>query len=198
MELDELKKVWKNEQPDPQWEYSRAELLMLLNNKVISFEKEVQSRDKLEILACIIVVIFFGVTFFLTSSIWQRTGSAILVVAAGFICYRLYATSKRSADKDHSKDQTMADYLKAELEFVKRQKQLLNNIFWWYILPLTIGLLCFAAGFQISPVYKYGYMGVVLLIGAIVWKLNRNTAAQRFDPLLTEIEDALHLLEENE
>lgn len=198
MDMNELKKVWKREQKKPKWDYSRSELLMLINNKMISFEKDVKSRDRLEIIACLLVGISFSVMFFLTNSMWQQIGSAIIVGSAGFIWYKLRSSRKRTAEKESGPDKPLSDYLKAELTFVSFQKQLLDNIMWWYILPITTGILFFAVGFHLHWIYKLSYMVLVVVIGGIIWKINQNAVAERFDPLISEIQNSLHFLEEKE
>ncbi|MDZ7680373.1 MAG: hypothetical protein U5J63_01370 [Fodinibius sp.] len=52
MELNELKNVWKQQEVPNKKEYSKSELMMLINNKMISLEEQIKSRDRLENTGC--------------------------------------------------------------------------------------------------------------------------------------------------
>lgn len=194
MELDELKKVWK-QQDSRKMNYSRSELMMLINNKMISLENEIKSRDRLEIIACTFLIIFYGIIFFTTNSIWKQAGSITIVLSGFFIWYKLKRTQHRSFDEDPSPDRPMKEYLVLEKKSVQHQKKILKNVAWWYIAPIGVGLCLFAWGFDSGPTNKLLYMLVVVLLGGLVWWLNQRAVKRKFDPLLDEIDEAIHFME---
>jgi len=197
MELDELKKVWKAEEPREKFDYGPSELIAMINNRMIALESRIRSRDRLEIIACIIIIAVFFVLLVTAESTWKRVGSAILVTAGILIWIRLKKTQKASFAEQPSPDQPISEFLKKERKAIRKQKSLLKNIGWWYILPIAVGLLTFTAGFDASIWFKAGYAGVIILVAAVVWILNQRAAREKFDPLLEDIEQALTSLEQH-
>lgn len=198
MELEELKNVWKRQKTPPRESYSPSELMMIINNKMISFEDRIRSRDRLEIIACIVVIVFFGIYFFVTDSLWQQAGSVVLVAACFFIWYKLRATDLYSLEERPLVDLPMSVHLERELERVKEQKKLLERIAWWYLLPMVLGLLIFSVGFRTNDLAKVLYMITVVGGGYYVWHLNQRSVKRRFEPLIRELEEALRYVKENE
>lgn len=196
MELEELRKVWKRQETRGETEYSRPELLMLINNRVIAMEREIRARDRREILGCILVIASFGTLFFSTTSIWQQLGCMVLVMAGFVVWYKLKAAQPVAQEQEASYNRPMKEHLRLELERAGRQRRLLNSVGSWYVLPFTLGLLLFTAGFDSSLGFKAGYAAFVLILGGWVWKMNRDTARARFDPLIRELSEAIEFVEE--
>lgn len=194
MEFDELKRTWKEQKSNTDMDYSKSEILMLINNKMLSFEKDIKSRDRLEIIACILVMILFGFTLFTTESIWKQAGSVVIILSAAYIWYKLKRTQKETFEDEYSPDRPMIKYLNLELQSIRKHKKMLKNVAWWYLLPMLVGVLLFTIGFSTSLLAKVIYMAVVLLFGGFVWKLNQNAVQKKFDPMIAEITEAIEVL----
>lgn len=198
MELDELKHVWKKQKSNPDMEYSQSELLMVLNNKIISFEKDIRSRDRLELIACMVVILIFAFEFFISSSLWLKSGSAVIVLACLFIGYRLIRAKPANSKDQLSYDHSISHHLQLELKNVRTQKKLLTNITWWYVGPIATGLILFSIGLTIPPVYKLVYTAIIIAMGIGIWYLNQKAVADRLDPLITDIRESLDFLQSEE
>jgi hypothetical protein len=175
-------------------EYSKSELMVLINNKMLSLEKEIKSRDRLEIIASIILIVVFGYYFIASSSLWIKIGSATIILAAIYISYTLKANQIKRINESESLDHSLGDHLRQELERVERQKKLSKTVAWWYIAPIVTGLFFITLGFKQDPLFKTIYMGFVLLIAVVVWKFNQKTVTNKFDPLITEIHEAIDFI----
>lgn len=195
MQLDDIKRVWKRQETDPDMEYSQSELMMLINNKMTSLEKDIRSRDIIEWIACAVVIAVFGFYFFIFSSFWMKAGSVIIVSSAIFIAYKLKIAQPDTLNDEISANSSINEHLKEELEKIETQKDLLQNIAWWYIGPICIGLIVFTIGFQLAAIFKIFYIVIVLAMGAGIWYLNQKAVADRFDPLIREIRESLEFLE---
>lgn len=198
MELNELKNIWRRQQADKERDYSQSELMLLINNKMLSLEKQVKSRDRIEIIACAALVLFFGYTLVTAHSLWTQIGSTIIVAAAIFIGYRLKSSQIEKQSRDDSYNHSMAEHLQQELNQVRQQKKLLENIAWWYISPIVVGLAFLAAGFETGLLSKVTYMAVVLVCAVLVWYFNQRAVRRKFDPLIQELNKAITSLNEGE
>jgi|SRR5690625_1042235 len=159
---------------------------------MISFDKEIRSRDRMEIIAGLIVAVVFTFYFFMSSSIWIKTGSAVIVLSSLFIIYWL-KTRQPKQIKEPSYNHSIYQHLKLEFYNVHRQKELLENIIWWYIGPISIGLIIFSFGFTLT--YQLIYITAIIAVGTGIWYLNQKTVARRLDPLIISIKEALDYLQ---
>jgi len=113
------------------------------------------------------------------------------------IWYKLKSTQHQSfGENAPSPDRPMKEYLNLEIRNIKKQKRLLKNIAWWYILPIGTGLFLFAMGFDTGLTAKIVYIGIVILLGAFVWWINQRAVKRKFDPLIDEIKEAIEFVEE--
>lgn len=195
MELNEIKKIWRRQQKSEEVACSKKELKAIVNNKMRSLEEEIKRRDRIEIVACGIIIAIFGVILFTTTSIWTQMGCVTVVSSACYICYKLKAAQFVEIKEEQSPDRPVRLHLKQELEQVEKQKKLLKNIAWWYIIPLTVGLLLITIGGQSTLFYKVTYMAAVILFGIFVWYLNQKTVRKKFDTLEKEIKKAIAFIE---
>ncbi len=196
MEFEELKHTWHQQKINEDLDYSREELLMLLNNKVVSFEEQIKSRDRREIIAVIIVVVLFSIFFFMTPSAWQKVASAIIILSGFFIWYKLKTAQRKRLANEPEFDHSLYDHLYNELKWLKKQKNMIEQVAWWYILPIALGLIVFAMGFE-WIIFKFAYIGVVILIGVVIWRLNQRVVKKKFNPLIDELQEAISAIEDS-
>lgn len=195
MEFDELKKTWKRQQINQELEYSEHEVLMLINNKMISFEKDIKTRDRGEFIASALVIIAFGILFFVMSSVISKIGCIVIILSTFFIAYKLKKNQPNKIEDKRSRNHTIRQHLKQELKNVQKQKALLTNIVWWYIAPPCLGLFLFTIGTTWYNTAKIIYLLLLVLMAVAVWYLNQRAVTRRFDPLLKEIKDSIAFIE---
>src|SRR5699024_7242909 len=195
MELEELSNIWKSQKISSEREYSKQALLMILNNKTISFEEQIKSRDRFEIIAAIVVIISFGVILFITPSVWQKTGCGIIILSAFWVWYKFKSVQHIAIEDEPDCNHNMYNHLQQELHWVKKQKTLLENVLWWYVLPFMTGLVIFALGFSNRMVKIFYIIGIIIL-GSVIWILNHRAIIKRFNPFIEELEDAISVIEE--
>lgn len=197
IEFNDLKQTWHRQEASENLDYSQEQLLMLLNNKIVSFKEQIRSRDRREILAAILVIIVFGVFFFVMPSIWQKVGSAIIVISGSYSWYKLKAVQRKAIKQEPDFDTTLPDHLKHELQWLEKQRKLLKIVAWWYILPIALGLILFAIGFE-RVIFKFVYIACVVLLGIGILMLNQNAVRKRFDPLIDKLREALSFMKHSE
>lgn len=194
MEFDDFKQTWKQQETPENLDHTQEQLLMLLNNKVISFEEQIKARDRREIFAAILVTVIFGVFFFVLPSIWQKTGSAIIVFSGILIGYKIKTAQRESIKQETDPDTSLRNHLSHELQWMRQQKRLLKTVIWWYVLPLVIGIILFAIGFE-GLIFKLVYIGVVILLGIGVLWLNKYAVEKKHNPIIEELREALSFIE---
>ena len=196
MDLNELKNVWKQQDRDTGDQLSKSELMMMINNKMISLEENIKARDRLEIIVAIAVMIVFALWGVSAETVWTQAGCAVIVGSAGFIWYKLKRTQRASFDSRTNPHHSMREHLNGELQSVRQQKKMLQSVAWWYLSPIWVGLLLITLGFSQGIVYKVGYMIAVSILYVWIWRKNQQQVEGKFSPLEEEIKEAIASIED--
>jgi hypothetical protein len=161
--------------------------------KADKFYRKVRRRNMIEYVACIIVVIACSHNVFVMPHILQKIGSACIVAAAFYIAWQIH---RRGSAVAPEKAVQMPLYIFTRTELV-RQRDLLRNVFWWYILPLIPGVALVLIGNgqdpelsrQVPIWQRWVGLGFMITTFTGVWWLNQ-MAARKLQCRINEI-DAL-------
>lgn len=198
MELEELKKIWKKQESDEEESLSKEQLVVMLNNKLISFDEQIKKRDWIEITAALITAVVCIFILMNTQSIWFQLGSFTLIIASGIIIYKLKSVNAEDSGKQLKADKSFGDHLAEELNKMKAQKRLLQSVIIWYLTPIFIGIVFFVIGFEQRVLYKGLYLTAVVIIYGYIWKLNHDAVSDNVDPIINDLEEAIDFLENNQ
>ena len=193
MHDDALKKLW-NAQPLEAPPLPGEKDLAAIKRKMKGFDSTIRRRDWREVIACIVCGLWFGTDLskrlFRGDFLTLRTlGDLVLVGSAVFIAWRLIS-SKRRLPKPTS-DAPVLQQVQLELAKVENQIALLRSVFWWYLLPIFVGVELCDLGSPGPASRKLAYfIFVVLLFGVIYW-LNQRAATKSLLPLKEELEGLL-------
>lgn len=194
MNDEELKRLWQ-QQPlrEPP---SAAQLVSAMQNKTNQLRRVVDSRDLRELWACAFVIILFGYYYFAESRPISRLGDCIVIGSAIFIGWKLVHT--RRSTPPAPPGATTVETLRAELRAVRAQSRLLGSVLWWYLLPLTVGVLISTWDKRMNVA---GAIFVALIVGAVdafVWWLNQRARAKELLPVEAQLQSLLYSAETGE
>jgi hypothetical protein len=137
MNNDEAKKAWQSSVamggPLP------PELLRFTADK---FYRRMRLRNNVEYAACVVAVVVFSIYTFTLEHVLQRIGSAMIVLGTFYAAWQL---NRRASAVDPASAGTMPIMEFVRGQFV-RQRDALQSIFWWYLLPFVPGLALVTAG----------------------------------------------------
>ena len=191
MNFNEIKKTWSEQKSDAFTPTTENEIMTLIRNKMQTHDEKVTSRDRLEISVAAVISVACGVYLFFADSIWHQLGCVVTILSCIVITYRLISAKQISSDNQLQPDISVKAHLRAELQKVQNQKNLLKSVLWWYLLPLFLSIVLFVMGFDISSTMK----AVVIIVNAIVygyiWKMNQKAVSEHISPLIKEIEESL-------
>ena len=130
--------VWQN-QPVKRVEISR-EALRRTAQKV---ERRVRWRNLREYVAGAIAIVCFGYYIWRFPAPLVRLGCVLLIAGTLFVVYALHRRGAARAVPPEMAFHTCLEFHRKELE---RQRDLLRNVWTWYLLPLVPGLTVFLLG----------------------------------------------------
>lgn len=196
MNDDELKNLWQH-QPLRNPNVSEAQLISAMQTKTTQLRRDLRARDLRELVACAVVVIIFGFFFFTVyRTPISRFGDLLVIGGAIFIAWKLVHT--RRITPPAPPGATIVESLKAELNSVRAQSHLLGSVLWWYLLPLTGGVLIATWGLQANLHAKVPVTLVIIGVNAFIYWLNQWARAKQLLPLEAQLESLLHSAETGE
>jgi len=157
------------------------------------FYRRLRMRNAIEYVACVVVVVSFGIYTFTLEHIFQRIGSAMIVAGTLFAAWQLNRRAS-AVPPESAGEMPIMDFVRMQMV---RQRDALKSIFWWYILPFLPGMTVFLIGNGLDPemaaktpiwVRWVALTVIVTLLGG-VWWLNQH-AARKLQGKIDEI-DAL-------
>lgn len=157
------------------------------------FYRRLRLRNAVEYVACVIVVVCFGIYAFTLEHILQRAGSAMVVFGTLVAAWQLHRRAS-AVPPETAGEMPILDFVRAQMV---RQRDALASIFWWYILPFVPGLVVMMIGtdLQHPPTGTAQFVGAAsawaIIAGMIFggWWLNLHWA-RRLQKHIDEI-DAL-------
>ena len=189
----ELKNIWQNSPQKEIAKFEKSKLLIDLNHDLNKFERSIKNRDRLEILAAIFVFAVFSYYAYYYTQPLAKIGSILICLASIFIVYKLKHVQKIKQPADLKL--SMKEQLKESLIYITQEKNLLDTILYWYLLPLSLGMMVLTIGL-IKDLERLllEILGLVAL-NIVVYLLNKRTVKKKFLPLIDNISSSINELE---
>jgi hypothetical protein len=196
MEFEDLQKVWQSQSAAPKVTIDADVLLKEIRRNQRQFLAIIRNRDVREVAVCGLMTIgflYWGIS-------WQWWSLDLLAaccfgVGAFFVVDRLAQRKRRPVKND-----SLQSCIESSLFQVKHQIWLLENVFWWYLLPLLVGLIAVAGSVVWAKreegtgemvvtaaiyVFVYGFT-----FGVVYWA-NQYAVRKQFEPRRQELESLL-------
>lgn len=143
------------------------------------FERKIVRRNVREYVSSLVASAVFVYFFATTQAILFRFAYALFIAGLGWVVFQLYRKgSARSLPADMGALNSL-QFFRAELE---RQRDVVKNIWTWYLLPLVPGFIVLTAGSVTAHPYPYGlYTAAIMdafvaVVFFVVWRINMRAA----------------------
>jgi hypothetical protein len=172
MKLDDAMREWQASELPGDRPIDDA-LIARVRTDALALDEQVRRRDRREILAALIVSLFFLLPLF-TGSAVTRLGALLAVAGCALIVVMLRrARVRHPAGRP---DQSLAAFIDAERARLDAQVRLLESVLWWYVVPLALGAVLIVVGGMGITWASLVYGLVVILTGAFIVRLNQASA----------------------
>lgn len=196
MNFEELQKAWQSQDAGAKVTIHADALLKEVRRNQLQFRATIFSRDVREVGVCALMT----VVFLVWGIRWQwwslyLLSSCCFFVGASFLMDRLLQRRKQPVRND-----SIHACIQDSLLQVNHQIWLLKNIFWWYLLPVLIGLGAFSAqtlwvnrAVGLTSTLESGAIFILtygFTYGFVYW-LNQRAVKKQLDPRRQELESLL-------
>jgi hypothetical protein len=167
---DDLKNLWQNQSVEP------VEMsLEQIRQKAQMFQQRIRNRNLTEYVAAVFVFGIFG--YYMWRFPELRLASAVILAATVYVMYQLHA---RGAARTVPESLALRPCLEFHLQELERQRNLVRDVWKWYLLPFVPGLILFIAILLRHHPEKWIVMLPVILVQTAlfygIWKLNDRAA----------------------
>jgi hypothetical protein len=161
----ELAELWRSQKLEGK-ELSMEEI----RGKADKFERYIRVRNGIEYAAALVVLAGFGPQLYLGENLYVRAGALLILLATARVVYVLHKQGSAQSLPAELGRAASLDFYRSALE---RQRDLLLNIWKWYLLPFVPGIVVSFFGFAVrdgvilnqpSPIEDRGTGGPGLLI----------------------------------
>ncbi len=184
--LEDLKKAWQSDSGIAQQRFDQ------IGSKVRDSTELLQTtifrRDMRETFASVVVVAAFFLLMFSAKNWVDWSGYAIVVIAGITIPIVLWRARKRSLATFSAAN--FRDFVDIEIDYLRRQVQLLRMVAWWGLLPIYAGIALISVGI-LGPrnslselVILTVYLAICAGLFSYIWWLNQSARKANLEPLL--------------
>jgi Flp pilus assembly protein TadB len=189
MDENALKQLWLDANKAERVEINPERFLETINQKLLNMDRRIKTRDRLEIFVALFMIALFGWWVIAAPQLFTKIGSGIIVGACLLVIYKLVSAKRVKIDPTISSATNY--HLQVSLQRVRNQIRLLDTVFWWYLLPFFVGIMCLFYSYSITFTSKAFYTVTVAALYGYIYYLNKRTVRRHLKPLEDNIKNAL-------
>lgn len=193
---EELIKIWQSSPNQERVKFERSRLMLDLQSSMDRLHRAIKYRDLREYIAIAIIIPAFGLSAYMLPNLLSKVVSVLIIGAALFIGYKIKSAKKH---KPSAFTETYLEYLYKTRDYLLVQKQLLDSVLYWYILPCMILTMLFFMSFGLEGRSKQLIKWVLINIGLGVatYYLNKRAVQQHLTPRISKVDELIHVLEKS-
>ncbi len=193
---NELVKIWQSSPNLERVKFEKSRLMIDVQYTVDHLHKKIKYRDLTEQIAIVLGIPVFAYYAYSIPFTLTKIASVLIIFWGIYVFIRLRNTKKH---KPGAFTLTYLEYLYKTREYILIQKQLVDNILYWYILPAMALMFLFILGPGIAgrllKIMKTG-LGIVV-VGAAIYFLNKRAVKKQIIPRLEKIDELIKVMEKS-
>jgi hypothetical protein len=195
---NELVKIWQSSPNQERVKFEKSRLMIDVQSTVDQIHRKIKYRDLAEQLGAILVSPVFIYYAFTIPFLLTKIASILIVVWAMYVIFRIRQAKKH---KPGAFTDNYLQYLHTTKKYLLVQKDMIDNVLYWYILPAMILMFMFILGPGVTPerMSKLTSMGILnIFIGAATYYLNKRAVKKQLLPRLEKIDKLIGVMSNGE
>lgn len=161
-----------------------------MKSQIKAFDAKIKWRDRLEIGVALFFAPFLLLLTIIVPFPLAKLGAALTAVSMFVIVFVLKINQK----KRKAAGTSLTEQIEAEVSFLKKQRSLLTNVLYWYLLPPFIGISLFLYGMRRSEADFWWNEGIITVVITVIWYVNRQAVKREINPSLQSLQGFLNSL----
>jgi hypothetical protein len=162
------------------------DILALVQSGSRKLDRQIRSRDWREVVAGIIAGVIIAPGAFRGPAL-ARVGAWMVLAGLVLVMWRLYRARRIGGRGATDRSLSVAEALRAEGRRLDAQIALLESVLWWYVAPLSIGVVLLTVGLRGTSWFTLAYSVVVALVAWGVVALNLRVVRRDLRPKRAEL-----------
>lgn len=209
---EELKNIWKDSAKADQIKLDLSRLLIELVTTMKTVEQNIKKRDRREIAAALVGIPIFAYFTYEIPFLITKLACVFAICWFIYVIYRLKEIQKNRVPVDLNS--SFATQLQKQKQYLTKQKNLIDNVLYWYVLPPFIMNVIFILGIgnpteyqwesaliEFLPMTMEAKLRLVVFLAIfyafVVW-INKRGAKHNLMPIIDDINNIEKMQEEIE
>jgi hypothetical protein len=195
---NELVKIWQSSPNQERVKFEKSRLMIDVQSNVDLIHRKIKYRDIAEQLGAILVSPVFIYYAFTIPFLLTKIASILIVVWAMYVIFRIRQAKKH---KPGAFTDNYLQYLHKTRDYLVIQKDMIDNVLYWYILPAMILMFMFILGPGVTPerIAKLTSTGLVIVAtGIAIYYLNKRAVKKQLNPRLEKIDKLIGVMAKEE
>jgi hypothetical protein len=144
-----------------------------------TLDRQITYRNLREYLAALLVTVFFGYSFVRAHEILFRAAFVVWIAGLSYMSFQLH---RKGAARLMPSDMGASSCLKFYRSELERQRNILADVWPWYLAPLVPGFAVYTLAFCLTNPHWWSIVGMAVMDGVAaavfigIWKLNARAA----------------------
>jgi hypothetical protein len=156
--------------------------------------KRLKYRDMMEQLGGVVAIPVFAYYTYSIPFTLTKIASVLIILWGIQVIIRLRNAKKH---KPGAFTETYLEYLYKTREYIKIQKQMLDNVVYWYILPAMVLVFLFVLGpglkGRLPQIMKVGALNIAMAVA--IYFLNKRAVRKELMPRLEKVDELINVME---
>jgi hypothetical protein len=191
----ELIKIWQSSPNQERIKFEKSRLIIEMQSSIDRLHRGLKYRDLREQIGAAVAIPVFACYVYSIPFVLSKIASVLIIFWCVFAILRIRNAKKQ---KPGAFTETYLEYLRKSKEYIIVQKQLLDSVLYWYILPCWAMLSLFLAGFiGVSGKLRWLIQTEVfsVLFSVAIYFLNKQSVKKQFIPRLQKIDELIATME---
>lgn len=193
---DELIRIWQSSPNQERVKFEKSRLMIEVQSSIDHFHRVVKYRDLMDTIPAVMIIPAFAfVTYFVPFNLSK--------IASGFIAlwgvYLILRLRKARRNKPGAMTASYLEYLQKNRRFLMDQKELMDTILYWAVIPLMTLVSLFFIGVFMGrpgpPVKRAIAFGGNIVLGIAVYLFNKSAVKKQIVPRLEKVDELIKVME---
>ena len=192
---DELVRIWQSSPNQERVKFEKSRLMIDVQSGLDRVQKAVKYRDLLDTVSALIVIPVFAVYIYFVPFTLSKIASGLIALWTVYVIFRIRKAKK---NRPGTFTGTYLEYLHKSRHFLIDQKELMDTVLYWAILPFVTFSSLFFIGFWERPgpvINRAMTLGGNYVLGIVIYFMNKWAVKKQIMPRLEKVEELIKVME---
>lgn len=192
---DELVRIWQSSPNQERVKFEKSRLMMDVQSSLDGVQKAVKYRDLMDIVSAMIAIPAFAFSTFFVPFTLSKIASGFIALLCVYVIIRIRKAKK---NRPGAFIGTYLEYLHKSRRFLLDQKELMDTVLYWAIIPFMTLTSLFLIGFWERPgpaINRAIALCGNVALGIVVYFMNKWAVKKQIMPRLEKVDELIKVME---